>query len=154
MPSSGILCSVALVRTDVSEECIASIIRVTRIAFLRVVLQLLVTANVVPSSPILLTLMMEPIRSSERSVLTGATRLIPEDGILNNINYNYRIQHIHVFATFLIAMYHFQYLSLSQRSIQKMFPVTGKSHVQHRTSLLYAILLMVYPTISAFKYYK
>jgi hypothetical protein len=32
---------------------------------LRSVLQLLVTANVVPSSPILVTLMMEALRSSE-----------------------------------------------------------------------------------------
>jgi hypothetical protein len=32
-------------------------------------LRLLVTADVVPSSPILVTLMMEPIRSSESSVL-------------------------------------------------------------------------------------
>jgi hypothetical protein len=38
------------------------------------VLQLLVAANVVPSSPILVTLMTEPIRSSETSVLTTATR--------------------------------------------------------------------------------
>jgi hypothetical protein len=46
--------------------------------FLRSVLRLLVTANVVPSSPILVTLMME-----ETSVLTGATRLhIPEDDSL------------------------------------------------------------------------
>jgi hypothetical protein len=46
------------------------------------VLRLLVTANV-PSSPIPVTLMMEVIRSSETSVLTGVTqRHILEDGIL------------------------------------------------------------------------
>jgi hypothetical protein len=47
------------------------------------VFRLLVTANVVPSSPILVTLMMEPVCSSETSVLTRAPRHhTPEDGML------------------------------------------------------------------------
>jgi hypothetical protein len=57
------LCRVAFVRTDVSEERSVFFIRVTRIAelgttvaqFLRRVRRLLVTASFVPSSPILVT---------------------------------------------------------------------------------------------------
>jgi hypothetical protein len=48
--------------------------------------RLLVTANIVPSSPILVTVMMEAIRSSETSVLTRVTRRnIAEDGILMKV---------------------------------------------------------------------
>jgi hypothetical protein len=76
MVFSGMLRRVAFVRTDVSEELSPSFNRVRR---------LLDTASVVSSSPILVTLIKEPLSSSEKSVLTRATRRnIPKDTILHS----------------------------------------------------------------------
>jgi hypothetical protein len=73
--STGMLCCVALVRTDVSEELNASFNGVTRIS----------RTSVVSSWPILVTLMMEELCASETSILTRATRRnIPEDVILHS----------------------------------------------------------------------
>jgi hypothetical protein len=98
MASSGMLRHVVLLRTDASEERSSSFIRVMRIGelgttlavtsnrrmlqrndlvFLRSVLRLLVTVSVVPSSPILITLMKETLSSSETLVLSRATRRHP-----------------------------------------------------------------------------
>jgi hypothetical protein len=94
---------VALVGTDVSEERIASIFRVKGIGelgttltissnrstlrgSLRSVLRLLVNTNVVPSSPIPVTLIREAISSSETPVLTSVIRRnLTEDGILQGV---------------------------------------------------------------------
>jgi hypothetical protein len=93
IPPTGMWCHVALIGTAVLKEYIASIIRVASISelgtmlavFLCSTLQLLVTANIVPSSPILVTLMIEVIRSSETLVLTRGTQChIPKDGILHS----------------------------------------------------------------------
>jgi hypothetical protein len=85
------LSRVAPVRSEVSEQLSASFIRMTNIseqgttlAVTSSVRRLLVTASVVPCSPILVTLMMEVVSSSETSVLTRDTlRNIPVDAILH-----------------------------------------------------------------------
>jgi hypothetical protein len=90
MACSGMSHRVVLVRSDVSEELSASIIRVTRIGELGTMLaitnmcRLLVTANV-HSSPILVTVMKGVPGSSETSLLTRtARRKIPEDTFLHS----------------------------------------------------------------------
>jgi hypothetical protein len=90
MAYSGMLRRVAHVRISVSEELSASFMRV----FLRSVRRLLVKTSVIPSSPILDTLMMEALSSSETSVLTRVTRRnIPVDAIHHN-----RVLYRHLFG--------------------------------------------------------
>jgi hypothetical protein len=87
MPSSGTLCRVDLVRTDVSEERCASIIRETRIGKLGITLAVTSIrctqrANVAPSSRILFTLKLETLHSPETSVLTNATWCNIPEGVI------------------------------------------------------------------------
>jgi hypothetical protein len=76
---------VALVRTDFSEERVVSIIRVARIGVLGTTIEITNNRSILRRnrSPILVTLVLEVIRSSETSVRTKATsRHVPEDGFL------------------------------------------------------------------------
>jgi hypothetical protein len=85
--SSGMLRHVALVRTDVPEKLRTSINGVTTISELGTTLAVTSNLHMLRRiSPILVTLMMEALSSSETSVLTRAIwRNITEDGILYNI---------------------------------------------------------------------
>jgi demethoxyubiquinone hydroxylase (CLK1/Coq7/Cat5 family) len=71
MASSGLLRWVALVRTDVSEELSASIIRVNKIGELGTMLAVTSNRRTLrkKNSSILVTLMMEALSSSETSFL-------------------------------------------------------------------------------------
>jgi hypothetical protein len=76
---------VALVRTEVSEERSTSIIRMTRLGELGTILAVTRNRRTLrrnTSSPILVSLMMEVLHSSETFLIRAKRRIIPQDGIL------------------------------------------------------------------------
>jgi hypothetical protein len=142
------LCRVALVRTDVSEELSASFIGVKRIGELGTTLavtstttwyffaagRLLVTASVGPSSPSPLTPIKEVRSSSETSVLTRVTRRnIPKDTIWPQ--WNFQKLYINHFNTFLSSdttaslKNHKSSSTVAESKVSK--PLTSKSSCDH-----------------------
>jgi hypothetical protein len=76
------LCCLALVTTEVSEELSASFIKVARIGELGTTLPVTINRRTLRRNT---TLMKEALSSSETSVLTRVTRRnIPEDAILHS----------------------------------------------------------------------
>jgi hypothetical protein len=100
MASSGMLRRLAVVRTDVSEESRATIIRLTRIGELGTTL--VVTSNQRTVFADSVTLLMEALRSSETSVITRATgRNILEEGTLRS----QRRQKPHILHSIIAELY-------------------------------------------------
>jgi hypothetical protein len=92
------------------------------LVFLCSVRRLLAMANVVPSSPILVTLMMEALDSSETSVLTRATqRNIPEEVSavkISHLTAEYRGSTVACLSPFLLY-------PLPESDLQYSVPVDG-----------------------------
>jgi hypothetical protein len=114
MPFSGTWRRVGHVRTDVSDECVASIFRVETISDLGTLevssKEKLVTANVVTNSSIVSATRMEIRSSFETSVIKRHSRRhIQEDGIPHSYNHetfkSYSYLFIYTYIVFILLCF-------------------------------------------------
>jgi hypothetical protein len=125
MVSSGMLRCVALVEPTFRKNFV----------FLRSVRRLLVAVNVVPISPILVTLMMEALSCYETSVLRRTTRRnIPEDAILQSLGR--RLNNICIVSR----------ISNAGNSTVGLQGDTSGLHLTHKTILIRKASKMLMPT--------
>jgi hypothetical protein len=97
--------------------------------FLRSVRRFLVTANV-PSSPILVTLMMEAIRSFETLALTRATRRnIPEGAILHS----HRREHLKSYIPILPCYLPYLFIIFHSYMGAGVLRPVGRANINHWT---------------------
>jgi hypothetical protein len=97
--------------------------------FRRSVRRLLIPANVVPSSPILVTL-MEAVCSSETSILTRVTqRNIPEYGILNLVlHYKATFQTTQLSLSTVYVDLHARQKLLQRNASTRLHTITSHTH--------------------------
>jgi hypothetical protein len=123
----------ALVRSDISEECITYIIRVTGIAELGTMLAVTSSQSMLQSN----TLMLEAIRVSEMSVLIRATRCnVPDDGILHS----HRRGNLRSYIVYLLILEHIVYLLILELKRGK---INVAHQVEYETFISFVALRLV-----------
>jgi hypothetical protein len=103
------------------EEMPCDSISISSIVFLRRAYRLIVTANVVPSSPILVTLMMEELSSANRRFLQGPHRVTSQKTCFLTSHLNFAMS----FRFLTSVLYNYGKVKVKKKK-SKAIPVTDR----------------------------